>query len=219
MTRIDQFRRVSLAGAGLFVASVGLMHVVQPELSPVEMAVSYYMTGRLGWALGAGLIFLGFASLSLVLGLRHSLMAGGAGAGLWLLVVWAFGVIICGLFPPDPPGHWDEPPSVSGMIHGVVAMIALLAFSPAAWLLSRRLGRLPNQRLETRVLEFLAILCTLCLLAFFVSLYPVFDNRAPYALGFVERVLLALNVAWLVKAAVTLPRCSQIVDAPRRHGV
>jgi hypothetical protein len=70
MARIDQFPRVSVAGAGLFVASVGLMHAVQPELSPVDMAVSYYMTGRLGWALGAGLIFLGIASLSLALGLR-----------------------------------------------------------------------------------------------------------------------------------------------------
>ena len=48
MARIDQFPRVSVAGAGLFVASVGLMHAVQPELSPVDMAVSYYMTGRLG---------------------------------------------------------------------------------------------------------------------------------------------------------------------------
>ena len=100
------------------------------------------------------------------------------------------------------------------MIHGVVAMVALLAFSPAAWLLSRRLGRLPHQRLDTRVLESLAILCALCLLVFFVCLMPVFENRAPYALGFVERVLLALDVAWLVTAAVTMPRCAQLVDAP-----
>ena len=100
------------------------------------------------------------------------------------------------------------------MIHAVVAMVALLAFSPAAWLLSRRLGRLSHQRLDTRVLESLAILCALCLLVFFVCLMPVFENRAPYALGFVERVLLALDVAWLVTAAVTMPRCAQLVDAP-----
>ena len=98
MARIDQFRRVSVAGAGLFVASVGLMHVVQPELSPVDMAVSYYMAGRLGWALGAGLIFLGFASLSLALGLRHCLMPGGGGAGLWLLVVWPLGPSLAASF-------------------------------------------------------------------------------------------------------------------------
>jgi len=216
MARIDQFPRVTVAGAGLFVASVGLMHAVQPELSPVDMAVSYYMTGRLGWALGAGLILLGIASLSLALGLRHCLTPAGAGAGLWLFVVWAIGVIICGLFPPDPPGHWDEPPSAPGMIHGVAALIALLAFAPAAWLLSWRLAGLPHQRLDARILESLAILCALCLLAFFVCLMPVFANRAPYALGFVERVLLALNVGWLVITAVSIPRSSQIVDATRR---
>jgi hypothetical protein len=216
MARIDQFPRVSVAGAGLFVASVALMHAVQPELSPVDMAVSYYMTGRLGWALGAGLVLLGIASLSLALGLRHCLTPAGAGAGLWLFAVWAIGVIVCGLFPPDPPGHWDEPPSLSGMIHGAVALIALLAFSPAAWLLSRRLAGLLHKRLDVRILESLAILSALCLLAFFVCLWPVFVNRAPYALGFVERVLLALNVAWLVTAAVSIPRYSQIVDATSR---
>jgi len=138
------------------------------------------------------------------------------GAGLWLLVVWAIGAIMGGLFPPDPPGHWDEPPSVSGMIHGVVALIALLAFSPAAWLLSRRLAVLPHKRLNARLLESLAILSALCLLTFFVCLMPVFANRAPYALGLVERVLLALNVGWLVIAAVTMPRYSQIVAATSR---
>jgi hypothetical protein len=45
---------------------------------------------------------------------------------------------------------------------------------------------------------------------------PVFANRAPYALGLVERVLLALNVGWLVIAAVTMPRYSHIVDATSR---
>ena len=81
------------------------------------------------------------AMVRLALGLRQCLTPAGAGAGLWLFVVWAIGVIICGLFPPDPPGHWDEPPSVSGMIHGVVALIALAALARPI----RRLG-LPSRR-------------------------------------------------------------------------
>jgi hypothetical protein len=213
MARTEQFRRVSVAGAGLFLASVGLMHAVQPRLSPVDMAVSYYMTGRLGWILGAGLIFLGIASLSLAVGLRRRFAPAGTGAGSWLLVAWAIGVIICGLFAPDPPGHWDEPPSVSGAIHGVVAMIALLAFAPAAWLLSRNL---PLERRGARLLEPLAILCALCLVGFFTCLMPVFASRAPYALGLVERVLLAFNVGWVVMAAVTMLGDARIAAATGR---
>ena len=215
MARIDLFRRVSVAGAGLFVASVGLMHAVQPELSPVDMAVSYYMTGRLGWALGAGLISLGIASLSLALGLRHCFTPGGAGAGPGCSLCGRSEPSLAASFhrilraagtnrrrPPDDP-RCRRPDRPSRLRSGGLAALAGQA-------------GLPHNRLDTRILESLAILCALCLLAFFVCLTPVFENRAPFALGFVERVLLALNVGWLIIAAVTMPRSTRIVDLARR---
>ena len=51
--------RISLVGSGAFVTSVAVMHVVQPELPPVDVAVSYYLNGRWGWLLAAGLVALG----------------------------------------------------------------------------------------------------------------------------------------------------------------
>jgi hypothetical protein len=180
----SHFARAGLACVGLFASSVIVMHVAQPELSAVHMAVSYYMNGRLGWVLGAGLVLLGLGSLVLAFAARPPARSR---AGLWLLTAWGIGAIAGGIFPPDPPGHWDEPSSPSGMIHGVAAMIAFLAFPPGAWLLSR-----------TSTARALAIACVVSLAVFFFCLAPVFSNRPPYVLGLIERVLLSFYVAWLV---------------------
>jgi hypothetical protein len=112
---------------------------------------------------------------------------------LWLLSAWGIGAIVGGIFPPDPPGHWDEPSSLSGMIHGIAAMIAFVAFPPGAWLLSRSF-----------VTRALAIGCALTLVVFFVCLAPVFSNRPPYALGLIERLLLLLYVAWLAAFGIAV---------------
>jgi hypothetical protein len=193
--------RIGCVGVAICAAAIVLMHVVQPTLNPVDVAVSYYLNGRRGAALGIGLVALGIGSLSLAAGLRATLDRSGAKAGWWLLVVWGVGSIVGGIFPPDPYGQWDQPPSVPGMVHGTAGLLAFLAFSPAAWLLSRRTAAHVTTATGPRVLERLAGLSLLVLLAFFVCLVPVFAGGPPFALGLVERVLLALNLAWVAVAS------------------
>ena len=209
MTGVSLPARISLAGAGVFVAAVAMMHLVQPEFNPVDVAVSYYMNGRLGWLLGAGLIAFGAGSLSLAVALRRALAPMRAGAGLWLLAIWGVGAIVGGIFPPDPYGQWDQPPSVSGLIHGGSALVAFVAFPPAVWLLSRRLSAHPAFASRARLLAWLAGLSALSLIVFFFCLAPVFQGGAPLALGLVERVVLAAYVAWLVVATVSVLRVAE----------
>ena len=182
-------------------AAIVLMHVVQPTLNPVDVAVSYYMNGRLGVVLGIGLVALGIGSLSLAAGLRATFGRGRANAGLWLLLVWGAGCIVGGIFPPDPYGQWDQPPSLPGMVHGMAGLLAFLAFSPAAWLLSRRIAAPVTTTTRPRVLKRLAGLSFLVLLTFFVCLVPVFADGPPFALGLVERVLLTLDLGWVAVAS------------------
>ena len=195
--------RISLVGSSAFVTSVAVMHVVQPELPPVDVAVSYYLNGRWGWWLGAGLVALGIGSVSLAVALRRAVPSVG-GPGFWLLVIWGMGAVLGGIFPPDPYGHWDRPPSIAGMVHGVSALLAFVAFPAAAWLLSRRLAVHPRISARAPLLEKLAGACAACLIVFFACLAPVFQDRAPYVLGLVERVLITAVVAWLVTAAVSV---------------
>jgi hypothetical protein len=178
-------------------AAIVLMHVVQPDMDPADVAVSYYMNGRLGWVLGLGLVVLGIGSLALAAGIRALLGDARPRAGLWLFALWAIGAIIGGIFPPDPYGQWDRPPSVPGMIHGVAGIVAFLAFSPGAWLLSKAVSTWTANGAPARMLAPLAGLSLLVLLLLFVCMAPVFADRPPFALGLVERVLLALNLGWI----------------------
>jgi Protein of unknown function (DUF998) len=196
------FGKAAVASTLLFTAIVLFMHIAQPELSALDMAVSYYMNGRLGWVLGLGLVALGIGSLGLATALRGLLAGRRATVGLWLLLVWAVACTVGGIFPPDPPGHWDEPATAPGTIHGVAGILAFLALSPATWLLSRSIGSSRPRTEAARALGILSVLSVIALITFFVCLAPVFANRPPYALGLVERVLLTVDVSWLALAAL-----------------
>ena len=210
--------RIGVVATLLCGATIVLMHVVQPGLDPVDVAVSYYMNGRLGGVLGSGLVVLGFGSLALAAALRPMPVKGRARAGLWLLVVWAIGAIIGGLFPPDPYGQWDRPPSVPGMIHGVAGLLAFLAFSPAAWLLSRDTSTWTLNSGPARALAPLAALSLLALVVQFVCMAPVFADRPPYALGLVERLLLALNLGWVGTASWIVAHATAISSPGSARG-
>ena len=193
---------MALGGISCFAAAVALMHVLQPELSPLDDAVSYYMNGPSGWILAVGLVALGMGSFALLAALRPLLVSTGSRWGWWCLAVWAAGATIGGIFPPDPRGHWGKPPSLSGMIHANAAMLAFLAFPVAAMLLSGPIERVFKRRLP--VLRGLAVASGLTLLIFFVCLAPVFTHHAPHYLGLAERVLLAAYVGWLGVASARL---------------
>jgi hypothetical protein len=200
---------VGLAGVAIFIACTVTMHLVQPELNPIDDAVSYYMNGRLGWILGLGLVALGGGSLALADGLRRRMKGSRqALAGASLLGLWSLGAVIGGMFPPDPIGSWNKPPSLSGMIHGGAAMVAFLAFPIAAVLLSRAMAQVPESFGRAGHLKILALLSVATLVAFFACLAPAFVNRPPYVLGLVERVLLGFIVGWLVAAGLSMKRTS-----------
>ena len=187
------------AGVVIFMLAIAALHVLQPQLDPLEVAVSYYVHGSHGWLLTLGLVALGLASLALVVSLR-----GGGRAtrtSRWLLGVWGLGVLLGAAFRADPPGHWDEPPSLAGMVHGNAAIAAFLALPIAAITLAQNPP--PDSRGGSRrsVLRGLAIATALSLALFVLSLAPVFLRPGPpVLLGLSERVLLAVYSVWLIVA-------------------
>jgi hypothetical protein len=114
-------------------------------------------------------------------------------------------------------GHWDEPPSLSGLIHGGAAMVAFLAFPIAALLLSGRLGRFSGSSLMHGVLTGTAAASLTTLLIFFGCLAPVFSNRPPFLLGLVERVLIVFLYGLDWKRRVHDPQ-EDLATRPARKG-
>jgi len=197
---------VGLGGVGSFVVAVCLLHWLQPDLAPLDEAVSYYVHGTHGWLLTAGLLGLGFGSLALTAGSANT-TGTGSRVGRWFLTVWSAGAILGGIFPADPAGTWDQPPSLAGIIHGNAALVAFVAFPVAANHLSRNFRRDSRSVPFAGVLQVLAWASAVSLFAFMGSLTPVLVSPGPpILLGLAERILLAVYVAWLVVVAVALLR-------------
>src|SRR5262245_65557165 len=85
-----------LLGNGCFTVIVLALHLLQPELSPYNEAVSYYVHGDQGWLLTVGLLCWGFGSVALLLGLARNVGAQVGYDGLWVLAVWSVGVVVGG---------------------------------------------------------------------------------------------------------------------------
>lgn len=126
--------------------------------------------------------------------------------GRLALAVWACGVILCGIFPPDPRGSWDKPPSIPGMIHANAAMVALAALPVGALRFSRNRGKEPDSLTLPRLLRALAWATALTLAAFLVSLAPVFFDGPPRLPGVTERILLGCYAGRLFAAARAIRR-------------
>jgi hypothetical protein len=196
-----------LSGNGCFAAAVLALHLLQPELSPLNEAVSFYVHGAQGWLFTAGLLAWGIGSAALLLGLARTVRIRGGNAGLLGLAVWSAGVLTSGLFRADPPSQMYSNPSAVGLIHENAARVSFIAMPIAALLLSHGLRRAPEWRRSAGVLYLLAVMIVVSLILFFASLLPLSDSLSPPILfGLTERMLLVAYAAWLCAAAIWLLR-------------
>jgi Protein of unknown function (DUF998) len=200
--------------AGL-VASAGMLataDLVNPQWSNVERMVSHYIHApRAGWLITVGLVVLAAASAAL---LRvAALRTRGGRFGLWMLGVWTAAVLVGGIFPTDPYGQWDQPPTTAGMVHGVAGLIAFGTLPVAAVVLTRVWRRDPRWHRVTSPLTVATVAAVTALLAFVVIGGDVMTDGpslsfGPYQslAGLAERVMLGAYLVWLAIAAAGLRR-------------
>jgi Protein of unknown function (DUF998) len=213
-TRVRTLAFVTLGGVICFISTIGSLHLLQPEFNPLNEAISYYVHGVNGWLLTFGLFGLGLGSLALTMALGCEVGGKVSRGSRWGLGIWSVGVLLGAIFAADPPGQWDKPPSTSGSIHGLAAMIALVVFPVSAVLAS--LSFRANARWDgfSGGLLGLAKASAVMLVVFMSSLVPVFLRPGPpILLGLTERALFLVYVVWLAAAAVGLLRISVLRTA------
>jgi hypothetical protein len=139
----------------------------------------------------------------------------GSRAGLTLLGVWTAGLLVAGVFPADPPGQWDQRPTMAGTLHGLAALLAFTALPAAAVVLSRVWRRNPRWR---PVAGGLAVAAALSVAAFVLFMITFFDVQGGPALavgpwstvtGLAERVMVWAYAGWLAVAAAGLRRITR----------
>lgn len=202
--------RAPLTLIGTGALAMVAVETLNPRYDLVSETLSRYVHGTAGWLLPAALLAVGAASA--VLAVR--LGAGTRRAGRAALVVWTAGILVAGLFPADPPGHWRRP-SLSELVHGNAAFLAFAALPTAAVLLRRTLvARRPGLRTALNALTTASVTATAALAVFLVDVMDGGPSLglggAPTLVGLVERLVLAADLGWIALALVAAgPRNGQ----------
>ncbi|MGW8365156.1 DUF998 domain-containing protein [Streptomyces wedmorensis] len=200
--------RAPLALIGAGALAMVMVEMLNPEYDLVSETLSRYVHGTAGPLLPAALLAVGAASA--VLAARLGPGTGRAGrAGRAALVVWTLGILVAGLFPADPPGHWHRP-SPSELVHGNAAFLAFAALPTAAVLLRRRMptAHRPGLRTALNALTWASITTTTALAVFLIDVMDGGPSlglgSAPTLVGLAERLVIAADLAWLALALVAV---------------
>ena len=135
----------------LFYALVVMQMLSRSGFDIREHPLSLLSLGDGGWIQVANFIVAGLLAIACAAGLRRALR--GTPGGTWaplLIAVYGLGMIIAGIFPPDPlPGF---PPSAAqgptqqitgqAAMHGVGFLIAFLSLTGACFVFGRRYYRI-----------------------------------------------------------------------------
>ncbi|MCQ6563483.1 DUF998 domain-containing protein [Paenibacillus mendelii] len=192
-------------GLTLFAVSILLLHVLQPDITFLYDAMSYYVFGSGGWLLPASLVSLGLGSLTLSLGLARRVRGTRAIAGISCLALWGVCLLVSAVFPTDPKGSWDQPPSTSGMIHFMAANLAFVSLTIAALILARELSKDSRWMPVKRGMVWMAVLTAASFLLLMLSIVSIFaSSGAPLYFGLTERLFFLMGAGWIGIVSVGL---------------
>ncbi|QES06990.1 DUF998 domain-containing protein [Streptomyces venezuelae] len=186
----------SLACFAVAVLAFAISDAVHRGYDPLAETVSRYVNLPHGWLVTVGLLAVAAGSAAV------AVRAAGSGWGGWLLHVWAGCVLVAAVFPADPPGTWSRP-SLSDGVHGVAAWTGFLALAIAIVRLTVVGRRASAWASKARGLTVLAWASSVAFVLFAVAFVDraVLTHTAP--LGLAERIVIALNLAWLALAATS----------------
>jgi hypothetical membrane protein len=132
--------------AGVVYLGVGVVLALTREGFDLSRhPLSLLMLGENGWMQRANIIVVGLMVLAAAVGFARAMRGSTSGprAGV-LLMVHGAGLVLSGVFPPDPlagfPAGAPEEPSVSGILHLASGAVAFLAVAAAALVVGRWFG-------------------------------------------------------------------------------
>lgn len=197
MSSLEALGTVGLAGIGTFVVAVVAMHLIRPDLDPMDRTISEYALGGSGWLMTVAWFAGGAGVLALALGLHRSLAPGdGVRLSVWLMVITALvGFVASGVFRTDvPDAEGVTGATVAGQLHDGAGLVGFVALLVAAFVLRGVFARNPGwQDLSLPTRWF-----TRAMVAMFVARVSMVIVRLPGSAGLVQRILWLFMLAWLV---------------------
>ena len=185
-----QYGTFGAVWVGASVLGSVVMTFLEPDLNVLEDTTSEYALRTSGW-LALALNLVPAAGISAIaLGLRETLTPGKRVTVSWVsLLVAGLGFGVAGLFPADPAGAAVG--TVAGAIHGTTALVTVLTFPIAAWLLRGVFRRDRRWATFAPAESWFAVLISVAFLLQFV-LY------GSGLIGLTQRIFLVAVAIWLL---------------------
>jgi len=188
--------RLAFAGIACFLVAAIALHLLRPELDPVDSQMSLYLIGAWGPLLQGAYAALGVAMSGLAIGLYRGMPpAARSAAPLLMLVLGGLSLVTTAYAWMDLPGL-DA--TMEGLVHGISAQGAFLFATTGIVLQALRLRLDPRWRRHVRWLLPWAIAC-------FVAVWVLALWRE-LPRGLSQKVVIALIVGWLAAVATLLGR-------------
>jgi hypothetical protein len=195
--QVASIATVAIAGIAYFVVIIVTLHVLRPDLNPIQRPTSEYAVGPYGWLMTSAFFSMSMASWALVIGLYQGVsQPARSRIGLGLLGLWAVGVLIAMLFPIDLEG---APQTIAGTIHRMNGPLTFLSLTAGAILVSRRFKHDETWRPFHRT----ALILSLVMLAAFIGTFLSIATESGFA-GLAQRIDLAALVTWMLLTAARL---------------
>jgi Protein of unknown function (DUF998) len=209
--------RLSAAGAALFLASLGALHVIKPELDPSWRFISEYAIGDHGWIMVVAFLSLALSCAALFVSIRRDVRTSGGKVGLGFLLAGATGLIIAAVFTSDPITASEDGVTTHGTLHGVGNVIGTLAIPIAAVLLTRSLRRNQAWSPARRSLLLAAGIALTGFLVFelsFAVMVPGHELGPDVRIGWPNRFLIVSYSVWLLVVAGLATRFGGVRTRP-----
>ncbi|WP_158636441.1 DUF998 domain-containing protein [Luteimonas marina] len=188
--------RLALAGIACFLVAATALHLLRPELDPVDSQMSLYLIGAWGPLLQGAYVMLGIAMTGLAIGLYRGMPpAARSAAPLLMFALGGLSLAITAYAWMDLPGL-DA--TMEGLVHGISAQGAFLFATTGLVLQALRLRLDPHWRRHVRWLLPWAIAC-------FAAIWVLALWRE-LPRGLAQKAVIAMIVGWLAAVAMLLGR-------------
>ena len=187
---------IALIGVATFAVSCGAAQLVRTDYSIVRTPLSFYVLGPYGGVVEAGYFVLAVGLVALGIGWYRALARDARSAApLLLFVLGAIALAVTAIEFTDVPG---QPPTLHGFLHIVAAGATFICVTVAMLLQSWRLRHDPCWLSRFHSAFTLAAIT-------FAALWT-YALVKPIPRGLAEKVVVALILAWLWRAAWWLAR-------------
>ena len=128
----------SVVAAAVFLALVGWLHVIKPEMSPSWRFVSEYAIGRHGWIMTLAFMAWAVSCATLAVALRTRVSTRAGRIGRLILFIVSASLVVAGVFDQDPVTSRPEDATTHGLVHAIASMVGIPGIPLAALLIGGR---------------------------------------------------------------------------------